>query len=528
MDGRKRKPSPARKKIRARARVTPKIRKARGQQALKATREKENALKEQQEQFRFIFNHVNDAIFSLDLNGTILWANSPTQGLTGRLMTELVGSPVMSVLTPESEVVAEARLAANRMGKEVPPLVEFGILRPDGKVIVAEANIAGVQEAEGAVSRLLVLRDITERKQASVLLRESENRFKAQYQGIPVPTFTWRKTEGDFVLLDCNKAAEVFTRGQIATLLGKTARELYADEPAILEDFSRCLEERTTIRRELSYRLRSTNVTKDMIVDYVFVPPDMVMVHAVDITERKLAEEEREKLYERLQASHDGLRTLSRRLLQVQETERRHLARELHDEIGQALTATKINIQQALNEPSSSAIETHLAESVRILDYTLQQVRSLALDLRPSLLDDLGLVPTLKWLAERHSQTSEITVHLSAGPLTVHLEPAIELACYRIAQEALTNAARHAGATKVSIELACAGQELVLSIRDNGIGFDVTAMLSQAVAGDSIGLLGMQERATLTGGEIDLSSSPGQGTTIRARFPLAQPVDTTL
>lgn len=241
-----------------------------------------------------------------------------------------------------------------------------------------------------------------------------------------------------------------------------------------------------------------------------------------DITERKQTEDERRELYERLQGSHLALRALSRRLVEVQEEERHHIARELHDEIGQTLTVAKINIQQAMHALGEPTAGTHLVESVSLLDHTLQQVRNLALDLRPSLLDDLGLVPTLTWLAKRHSRASEIVVHVSAEPLAIRPAPTIELACYRVAQEALTNAARHSQASQVRIELARSGHELVLLIRDNGIGFDITTMLSRAAKGESIGLLGMQERVALTGGEMEILSSPGQGTEIRARFPLGE------
>ena len=226
------------------------------------------------------------------------------------------------------------------------------------------------------------------------------------------------------------------------------------------------------------------------------------------------------RLLEQAKKSYARLQRLSHRLMEVQEAERRHLAREMHDEIGQALTAAKLNIQQALHAPTSLETGTHLTESIGILDRVLQQVRNIALDLRPSLLDDLGLVPTLGWLVERHSQASEMAVRLSTERLDVRPAPNVELACYRIAQEALTNAAKHSGANQMSIELERSDRELVLLIRDSGSGFDVQAALSRAVEGGSIGLLGMQERVTLAGGEMDIRSAPGQGTEIHARFPL--------
>jgi signal transduction histidine kinase len=136
------------------------------------------------------------------------------------------------------------------------------------------------------------------------------------------------------------------------------------------------------------------------------------------------------------------------------------------------------------------------------------------------LLDDLGLVPTLRWLADRHAQASEIAIRFDFDQLATRVLPEVELACYRVAQEALTNAIRHAHATQVSIELRTSGQELELTVHDNGVGFDPDDMLARAREGKSIGLLGIQERAKLAGGQVDIRSLPGKGTSIQARFPL--------
>lgn len=242
-----------------------------------------------------------------------------------------------------------------------------------------------------------------------------------------------------------------------------------------------------------------------------------------EISERTQAERDLRDLYERLQGSHLALRMLSRRLMEVQEEERHRIARELHDEIGQALTAAKINIQQAMHALGGPAAGAHLEESVSLMDRTLQQVRNLALDLRPSLLDDLGLVPTLKWLVERHAQASEIAIRFDFDQLGTRALPEIELACYRVAQEALTNAIRHGRATQTAVELRKHGQTLELTVSDDGVGFDPDDMLIQAREGGSIGLLGMKERVTLVEGQVEIQSTPGQGTRIRARFPLRAP-----
>jgi signal transduction histidine kinase len=225
------------------------------------------------------------------------------------------------------------------------------------------------------------------------------------------------------------------------------------------------------------------------------------------------------RLFEEVLAGRERLRTLSGRLLEVQENERRHLARELHDEIGQVLTAVKINLQGVQCLPETSLLAPHLEESIGIIEHALQQVRTLSLDLRPSLLDDLGLVSALRWYVDSQARRAGFAAQFTADPFLTRLSPAIETACFRIAQEALTNVARHAHAQRVDVELRRRGMEVQLAIRDDGVGFDVQIARDHA-GGMSLGLLGMQERTALVGGQIDITSGPAQGTEICVRFPL--------
>ncbi|MGG6241882.1 ATP-binding response regulator [Nodosilinea sp. AN01ver1] len=215
------------------------------------------------------------------------------------------------------------------------------------------------------------------------------------------------------------------------------------------------------------------------------------------------------------------LQALSIKLLEAQETERRFLAHELHDEIGQALTAIKINLRRLERVTTPQASEP-LEDCLALVDGTLQQVRNISLDLRPSMLDDLGLVPTLRWYINRHAKRTGLQTTLTCELLAQRLPIATETACFRIVQEALTNIARHAQAQMVAVTLTQTDHTLHLTIQDDGVGFD-QSNLSRA-KGTSLGILGMEERGTLIGGQLNIASAPGQGTRIALQVPLATSV----
>jgi PAS domain S-box-containing protein len=232
-----------------------------------------------------------------------------------------------------------------------------------------------------------------------------------------------------------------------------------------------------------------------------------------NITERKQAEAKRKEYSRKLQV-------LSRRLVEAQETERRNIARELHDEIGQALTVMQLNLQAMLLSPGMEVVSPRLNESLEVVGRVLEQVRDISLDLRPSILDDLGLEPALRWYTERQAALVELKVEFHADQLEQRLDPVIETECFRIAQEALTNVVRHAQAKVVTVELREEDGQIHLRVRDDGVGFDVAVVREKAVRGTSLGLLSMEERAVLAGGRLEFNSVPGQGTEVHAWFPL--------
>jgi PAS domain S-box-containing protein len=230
---------------------------------------------------------------------------------------------------------------------------------------------------------------------------------------------------------------------------------------------------------------------------------------------------ERARLFEQVRTGRERLETLSRRLLEAQETERRRIARELHDQIGQALTVLKISLQGLVRSCDAPTLALKVEEYIRIVEGTIRQVRELSFDLRPSILDDLGLVPALRWYLDRQAQQTGFSPQFAADPLPERLPPHLEIACFRIAQEALTNVIRHAQAHQVGVELRQGEGELHLVIRDDGVGFDVAGKWEPAARGECLGLLGMEERAHLVGGQVEIESTSGHGTEVHARFPLA-------
>ncbi len=229
--------------------------------------------------------------------------------------------------------------------------------------------------------------------------------------------------------------------------------------------------------------------------------------------QRRRAEQSREEYSRKLKA-------LSRRLVEAQETERRHIARELHDEIGQTLTLAQLNLQAVLTQPGTEAVRPRLQESLAAVERVLEQVHDISLNLRPSMLDDLGLEAALRWYTNRQAALVGLQVKFIVPPLTRRLDSRIETECFRIAQEALTNVVRHAQAKMVTVELRRTDGHLRLRIEDDGAGFDVETRRQKAVAGGSLGLLSMQERAALAGGGLEIKSAPGAGTQVEAWLPL--------
>ncbi len=233
---------------------------------------------------------------------------------------------------------------------------------------------------------------------------------------------------------------------------------------------------------------------------------------------------ENARLLEVVKKHTQDLRDLSAQLMKVQENERKRIAQELHDEVGQMLQSMKMNldrIKRSLNSKPRrlEGIENWLLDTEELLAQTIEDIRTLTFELRPSMLDDFGLIPTLRWYVDSYSKRSNIKVSLKAKDKRYRFLPEVEVTLYRIVQEALTNVAKHAMATEAFVLVSQKNATVILSVRDNGRGFDPAKVLS---APRGIGLLNIKERVDMLGGSFEISSRTKKGTTLTINIPFSE------
>ena len=463
------------------------------------------------------FDVVNDAILMIDTNLQILHWNRSAEEIYGWLRAEVIGHVIAEII-PVLRYLDGSSLAAQghamlATGKWRGELVQR---TRDGREIMIDSSQRVFTDEEGLiVGTIMINCDITARKQAEASLLESETRLHLLAEYAHDMIFRYRFMP--------NLTLEYIS--PIVEQLTGYPREVFYNDP------------------ELSVRLLSpedkpaANAAFNSVSDLSVRPIILHWQHrdgtprcaelyswkvtdedghpltlegiVRDITERTCAEAE-------LRASAEQLQHLSRRLLEAHERERRHIARELHDEIGQVLTGLKLTIALAASEACP-----HL---IPILDYAqttinelMERVRALSLDLRPALLDDKGLLPALIWYLDRYTARTGVQVDLRHEHINHRFPTEVETAAYRIIQESLTNVARYAGVRTATVRLLASATHLMLRVDDAGQGFDPAKVMAAQTTG---GLSGMNERVQLIGGLLTIESTPGQGTRIIAELPL--------
>jgi PAS domain S-box-containing protein len=479
----------------------------------------ETALRQAESRLRAVLNNAPITIWAADGDGIFTFSDGRELQAAGLKPAENVGTSALSLYADLSFVDHAGNVSTGR---------EVFRRALAGETVVAVNELNGTFFENyigpqfgldgGVVGVVGVATNVAERMEARAAERHSEARFRAIFDRAPLGIALIETVTGRFLAVN----------PEFARIAGRTVDEVTRlDWMAIThpDDVREDLDNMTLLnagkisgfQMEKRY-LQPGGATIWIMLTVAPMPSDddaprhhLAMVE--DITERKRSEA-------MLRQSNDRLQSLSSRLLDIQETERRHLARELHDEIGQALTAAKINLQSLQRYPDPTAVTSRLADSVRIVERALQQVRSLSLSLRPPLLDDLGLAAALRWLVDERARRTGTRVEFQDGVSDSRFDPATEIACFRIAQEALNNVGKHSGARNVAVNLQVQHEALHLRVLDDGAGFDVAAARQRAAGGASLGLLGMEERATLAGGGIEWHSVPGRSTEVHAWFPL--------
>ena len=402
----------------------------------------------------------------------------------------------------------------------------------ESAAVVAMQNGASDYLPKGDLGRLAKAIEVAvdrararrERAQAEQKVRASEAMMRAILDSLDARIAV---LDGDGTVVAVNRAWSEFNRERRDTAFGNANEGdnyLRMIESCALrgDPFARAgLDElRAVIAREKPFASLEYQITVDGVARWFVARATpfagstrgAVVSHS-DITDRMMA-------HVALQQANQGLQTLSKRILAVQEEERRAISRELHDDVGQSLSALKIGLHRLEQETGRpSAV---LAECVEVAGKTLEQLRQMALELRPPQLDQLGLEEALEWLADRQRKATGLTVECSfRGMQDRRPPPTLESACYRIAQEGLNNAARHANAKNVRIQVDTEGNLLRLAIYDDGVGFDTEAARQRSGRCEHLGLISMEERARLAGGRLKVRSVAGAGTTLTAIFPLA-------
>ena len=467
----------------------------------------EEALRESESFRRTIFESEPECVKVVGRDFTLLDMNPAGLEMIGASSREqVIGQSVLTLIAPQwREVFTEMHQRVLR-GDSV--VAEFEICGLDGVRRWMETHAVPLRSSESlVVGQLAVTRDITERRRVEKALRESEERYRELFDNSRDAIYV-HDLNGRYVSV--NQAAERLTGFTREEIIGKHYSNFIG--PRYLKNAREnfCLKFdvpiETTYEAEVvckSGRRTPVEVSSRMIYKDGMVIGVQGTVR--DITERKRAE--------------DVLQTYSRRLIEAQEAERQKIARELHDEIGQVLTAVNLNLQAIKSTCDTGACMPRIDESMAIVDEALKQVRELSLELRPSLLDDLGLVAALRWYVARYNLRSGITAEVTCESDISGIPHEVSTACFRIAQEALTNSARHSRATKANVEVQKRNGDLRLAIQDNGIGFD-SELLLHGMPSFALGLRGMQERALTVNGRIEINSKVGKGTEVLVFVPL--------
>ena len=471
------------------------------------------ALRESEERFRAISSHTPDHILMQDRQLRYTLVVNPQLGLTE---DDMLGKTDYDFLTKEdADHLTQFKTQVIVAGE--PANFETSLNSTDGEPEYFEGTYVPRRDASEQVIGLIgYFRNVTERKQAEQALHESEFRYRQLLEASPIGVGV--HIDGKIAFLN-PAGAKILGAESPGNLIGKPINEIIHPDgiKAAVHRIQRMLAGGQGLYpvEDRFIRLDGSVIPVEvMAVPLTYKGQPAVQVMVMDISERKEAEKA-------LRNSYDQLRSLATRISQVEETERRNIARELHDSVGQNLTALSININMLRSISPRESVETFtpfLDDSQKLIEHTSGQIRNIMAELRPPELDDYGLVAALRWYAGGFAARNQIETQLPSDDLDPRPSGQVEIALFRIAQEALTNIAKHAQASQVVINLSQGAGILRMTIADDGIGFNPLAQISDR-GRKSWGLLNLKERAESIGGQMQIESQLGSGTRLTVEVP---------
>lgn len=469
-------------------------------------RKAQEALHKSEEKYRNLVEQAGDGIIIFTAGGLILDVNESASALTGCSKDELITRSLPDIITGDEQNPEAILFSLPAIGKSI--VQQRTMKHRKGYFLETEIRIKHLQDG----TFLAIVRDLTDRLQAQQQLQKEKDLLDSIINSLP-GIFYFFDQQGRFIRW--NKKFQDVTE--------YSAEEIEKMHPL---DFFESVEKEYMQERISEVFINGMSdaeanfVTKSgKGIPYFFTGARIQVEHetclvgmGIDITDRKHAELE-------IQDSYLQIRRLTTYLQNIREEERAHIAREIHDELGQQLTVIKMDISWMKKKIAAGdlpAVTDKMNEMLKILDGTVASVRRIATELRPSLLDDIGLIAAIEWQADVFAKRTGIKINLAAENVVVPDVYATGL--FRILQESLTNITRHSNANQVDIHLKSQNKEFILCVQDNGRGFDANEMTGKK----TLGLLGMRERSNAMNGTFTVESKPGEGTKIEVRVPLSE------
>jgi PAS domain S-box-containing protein len=476
-------------------------------QQLRVDEELRSVLVASQERLQAIIQSAMDAIIIADAQQRVVLVNAAAEQIFRRPQAEMIGAEIGRIIPGEW---LKRALSSAGMSEAAGAHLALTGVRDGNEEFPIEASVSPVL-LHGVQHFIVILRDVTERKRVEAALRESEEQHRTLLR-TAMDGFWLVDTRGR--LLEVNETYCRMSGYSAQELLAMTISDLEAKEAAgdTTVHMQKIMEQGHD-RFESSHRRKDGSVFEvEVGVQYRSIDGGRFVVFVQDITERKHAELE-------LKRSQQELRSLSKAANEALEAERRRTARELHDELGQSLTALKMDLESLRSAlpPDVPELGERTQAMHALLDGTIAATRRIAANLRPLMLDDLGLAAALDWLTQNFSRHTGIATDLVIDDAVAQVPEPIASALYRVTQESLTNVAKYAQASTAEIRLERDGDWVQLLVRDNGRGIGAA---DQGKRG-AFGLLGIRERVTLLGGKVAIKGEAGKGSEVRARIPLS-------